>query len=413
MTQRMLQTCFLLAIFLFWVGFNEAGVKTLASKGAKTPGAPDSYRAGEVVVGMVAGGDVQALVARHDMTIKDRIPGTDQWLLATPRTVEETLTRLATETSVLFAGPNNNFRHAEIRQRSQAFIDQRSQAFIDGQSPVDFYGQPSLPRLHLAEAHQISMGSGVRVAVIDTGIDFAHPAFAGRILSPYYDFLDNDPDPQEMLGGAGSGHGTFVAGLVALAAPGAMIMPLRAFGPDGSGNTFDIARAIRYAADNGAQIINMSFGLLGRDAMIEDALSYAYERVYMVAAAGNDNQYAIHFPGARSSKTLSVTSTDHLDLRAPFSNYHRDIHVSAPGVDLFSAYPGKRWARWSGTSFSTALVTGEAALVLRLNPSLGRKDLNEILTNAGVNIDGLNPGFARTLGEVRIDFLSAVRRARE
>jgi subtilisin family serine protease len=248
---------------------------------------------------------------------------------------------------------------------------------------------------------------------LDLGVEqiaFNHPAFAGRILYPNFDFVDNDGNPQEVMGGTGSGHGTFVSGLVALTAPGSLIMPLRAFGPDGSGTSFNLAKAIRFAADNGAQVINMSFGLLDRDKLIEDALEYAYQRVYMVAAAGNDNLNSLHFPAERKSKTLAVTSTDVRDLKAAFSNFNRDVQVSAPGVDLYSAYPGNRWAIWSGTSFSTALVTGEAALVLQLNPNLNRTAMNALMTNSGVNIDALNPAYAEMLGQVRIDFLDAVNR---
>lgn len=372
----------------------------------------DGFRDGEIVVGLLPGADIYAFSARYSLTIKEHLAGTDQYLLnlAPGVAVEDKLAEITGDPNAIFSGPNFNFQHAEVRQRSQAYIDQRSQAYIDGQSPINFFGQPSVLRLHLAEAQQISRGWGVRVAVIDTGIDFNHPLFAGRIAYPNFDFVDNDGYPQEMMGGSGSGHGTFVAGLVALTAPGAVIMPLRAFSSDGSGTSFNIAKAIRFAADNGAQVINMSFGLLDRDALIDDALEYAYQSVYMVAAVGNDNLNSMHFPAVRNSKTLGVTSTDANDIKAAFANYNRDVQVSAPGVDLYSAYPGNRWALWSGTSFSTALVTGEAALLLQLNPNLNRTAMNTIITNSGVNIDALNPAYTRMLGQVRVDYLDAVNR---
>lgn len=162
-------------------------------------------------------------------------------------------------------------------------------------------------------------------------------------------------------------------------------------------------------ADNDAQIINMSFGLLERDKMIEDALSYAYSRVYMVAAAGNDNLDTLHFPADRSSKTLAVTATNAInDIRAPFANFNKDVQVSAPGVNLYSAYPGNRWATWSGTSFSASLVAGEAVLLLQLDPTLNCTAMNSVITTAGVNIDALSPAYAQKLGRVRIDYLDAV-----
>lgn len=372
----------------------------------------DRFRDGEIVVGLIPGADVNAFNARYGTTIREQLAGTDQYLLglAPGVEVEDKLAEIAGDPDVAFSGPNFFFKHAEVRQRSQAYIDQRSQAYIDGQSPVNFFGQPSVLRLRLAEAQRITRGWGVRVAVIDTGVDFNHPLFAGRIAYPNYDFVDNDGNPQEIPGGIGYGHGTFVSGLISLTAPGATIMPLRAFSSDGSGTSFNIAKAIRFATDNGAQVINMSFGLLERDKLIEDALEYAYQRVYMVAAAGNDNLDSLHFPAERKSKTLAVVSTDAADIKAAFSNFNRDAQVAAPGVDIYSAYPGNRWALWSGTSFSTALVTGEAALLLQLNPNLNRTAMNTVITNSGVSIDALNPAYAGKLGRVRIDYLDAVNR---
>ncbi|HMV47747.1 MAG TPA: S8 family serine peptidase, partial [Blastocatellia bacterium] len=260
-------------------------------RSAKVEASGDSFRDGEIIVGLAAGVNISAFNARHNLIFKEQIAGTNQYLLGLPfgATVEDKHAEVAGDTSVVFSGPNFNFKHAEVRQRSQAYVDQRSQAYVDGQSPVNFFGQPSVSRLHVAEAQQITRGWGVRVAVIDTGIDPTHPLLAGRIAYPNFDFVDNDSDPREVAGGLGYGHGTFVSGLISLAAPGAVIMPLRAFGPDGAGSSFNIAKAIRFAADNGAQIINMSFGLLDRDPLIDDAMQYAYQRAYMVAAAGNDN----------------------------------------------------------------------------------------------------------------------------
>ncbi len=370
------------------------------------------FQSGEIIVSFVPGADIYAFNARYGTRIKEKIRGTDQYLLSIPMdvTVIGKLVQITGDPRVLFASPNYKYQHAEVRQRSQAFLDQRSQAFIDRQSPINFYGQPPVLRLHLAEAHLISQGRGVRVAVIDTGIDFNHPLFAGRIMSPNFDFVDNDAYPQEVMGGIGSGHGTFVAGLITLTAPRALIMPLRAFGPDGVGTTFTIAKAIRFAVDNGAQVINMSFGLLDNDALMLNALGYASQRVFMVAAAGNDNNNTLHFPAERKNMTLAVTSTDANDIKAAFANYNRDTKVSAPGVNLYSAYPGGLWATWSGTSFSTALVTGEVALLLYLNPNLDRLAMNTLITNSGVSINSLNPAYIGLLGQVRIDYLDAVIR---
>jgi subtilisin family serine protease len=352
---------------------------------------------------------INRINARHGTFVKERITGTNIYLLGLPPGADlvRVLSQMRSNADLLFAEPNYDLQLPEVRQTSHAFIDQTSHAFIDGQSPVSFYGQQPLANLNLDEAHNFSRGLGVKVAVIDTGLDFTHSLFGSRIGLPVYDFVDNDGMPNDEPNGTGSGHGTFIAGLIRLTAPDAMIMPLRAFGPDGRGTSFNIAKAIRYAADNGANVINMSFGLLEQDKMIRSALDYAYSRAYMVASVGNESQEIIHFPADVISRTLSVTSTTANDIKAPFANYHNDIYASAPGVLLYSAYPGGRWAWWSGTSFSTALVTGESAILLGLNPSLNFGDLSRIITNSGVNIDPLNPAYKRKLGR-RIDYLAAV-----
>ena len=384
-----------------------------AASGSGGSGSNGSFNEGEIIIALKPGVDLNAFNARHGTTVKEVQHGTHQYLVSLPHgvKVQDKLNEITGDGEAAFALPNARFQSAEVRQVSQPYLDQVSQPYLDSALPFNFYGQPSVSRLHLAEAQQLSRGNGVRVAVIDTGLDFNHPLFAGRIAYPYLDFVDNDGSPDDVLGGVGSGHGTFVAGLISLTAPGATIMPLRAFGPDGSGTSFNIAKAIRFAADNGAQIINMSFGMLERDKLIDDALNYASGKVYMIAAAGNDGQNFLHYPAESNGKTLAVTSTDGSDLKAVWANYHREVEVAAPGVDLYSAYPGGRWATWSGTSFSTALVTGEAALVLAVNPGLNRSALTQVLTHSGTNLDALNPNYAHLLGDVRIDFRAAVQLA--
>jgi hypothetical protein len=371
----------------------------------------ESHCPGEVTVRLRHGVELNRINARHGTFVKEQIAGTNIYLLGLPPGADtgECLEQMRENHDLVYVEPNYNFHMPEVRQTSHAFIDQTSHAFIDGQSPASFYGQQPLANLNIEEAHNFSRGLGVKVAVIDTGLDFTHSLFGSRIGLPVYDFVDNDGMPNDEPNGTGSGHGTFIAGLIRLTAPDAMIMPLRAFGPDGRGTSFNIARAIRYAADNGAQVINMSFGLLESDRLIKEALEYAYHRAYLVASAGNDNQDGVHFPAETKNRTLSVTSTLANDIKAPFANFGKEVDVAAPGVSLYSTYPGGRWAWWSGTSFSTALVSGESALLLSLDRNLKPVDLNRIITHSGVNIDHLNHGYSNKLGR-RIDCAAAVNR---
>jgi subtilisin family serine protease len=383
--------------------------------------AVQEYRQHELIVTLKPGANLKDFNARQNTHFLKQIPGTNTYLVGTPADVliNDKMSDVAKDHSLAAASRNYIIKSAEllqishgfVDQISHGFVDQISHGFVDNQSPTNFYGQPATNNLHLAEAHNLATGIGVRVAVIDTGVDLNHPLFAGRLAYPMYDFVDSDGLPQDELGGDGTGHGTFVSGLIALSAPQATIMPLRAFGNDGSGTSFDIASAIHFAADNGARVLNMSFGFTEEDSVVQEALSYALPSTYMVAAAGNDNLNFVHYPAADTSKTLSVTATTNNDLKAPFANFHSTVQVAAPGVSVYSAYPGNQWAWWSGTSFSTPLVSGEVALLLSVRPNLSWANLNMIITSSGVNIDSLNANYAGQLGRVRIDYLSAVNLA--
>lgn len=160
------------------------------------------------------------------------------------------------------------------------------------------------------------------------------------------------------------GHGTMVAGLVRLVAPGAQIMPLRAFDGFGIGDSTDVVRAIYYAVDHGADVINMSFSMDRQSPAVGKALRYARDHgVVVVAAAGNRSSNEQTFP-ASDSRVVGVASSDDDDLLAEFSNFGpNNADLTAPGVALVSSYPGGLYAAGWGTSFSTPLVSGTAALL--------------------------------------------------
>jgi Subtilase family len=153
----------------------------------------------------------------------------------------------------------------------------------------------------------------------------------------------------------------------------------------------------------------MSFGLLDEDKLIESQMTYAKSKnAFLVASAGNANEDRVNYP-AWNDSTLAVASTNsNDDLKAHFSNYGTSVDVSAPGVGIYSAYPGNRWAWWDGTSFSTALVSSEAALLLATNLSLNRDVVRTKIMNNGAALDELNSNYAGKLGRVRVDFRAAL-----
>jgi len=236
---------------------------------------------------------------------------------------------------------------------------------------------------------------------------------AGGFLDQYMTFLNEstasflDPVTASSLDrmSPAHGHGTMVAGILAVMAPDAMIMPLRAFDDKGCGTTYNIAKAVKYAVSHGAQVINMSFGISGQTQTLKKTIGEAVNAgVTVVASAGNGNtavpQYPAAYPGV-----LGVAATNLTDVKASFSNYGSTIFVSAPGSNIVSAYPGGYYAELSGTSFSAPMVAAEAALLRSLKTSGWKNSIA-----AGVdNVDALNPGYIGQLGTGRINLLKALQ----
>src|SRR5215472_886030 len=238
------------------IGFVLLGCIVIRPVGA-SQGPPDTYVVDEISLILASGASIDTVNARYGTTVREQIPGTPYYRLGTPGGTDAFALQaeMAGDSNIVSTNLNFNYQQPELRDMSQAFLDQTSPSFVDGLYPASFFAQPSIQNLNLSQAQTISKGAGITVAVIDTGIDFNHPLFAGRITGAYYDFVDNDSNPTDEPAGPASGHGTFVAGLISLAAPLATIMPIRAFGPDGKGTSFNVAKAIRYAHDNGATVI--------------------------------------------------------------------------------------------------------------------------------------------------------------
>ena len=310
-----------------------------------------------------------------------------------------------------------------------------------------YKNQPALQLIRAQAAQEYSTGRGLIIADINTGVDFGHPALAGH-MGAGYDFVANRPsgvaslnddqstagfldddqstagfldDDQStagflddngirlltsgLFGTTGtSAHGTFCAGLLAAVAPDATIMPLRAFDDDGGTDLFTLAKAIRYARKNGAQVVNMSFGTLTDARVLREAIDYARAgNVVLVASAGNNNTSSPQYPAAYPG-VINVAATDLLDRKASFSNYGSNVFVDAPGAHIMSAVPGGGYGMASGTSFSAPMVAGMAALIR----SLRYNDTASTIAQSTVRIDSRNPKYYGQLGYGRVDLRRAV-----
>ncbi|MGH8936698.1 MAG: S8 family serine peptidase, partial [Acidimicrobiia bacterium] len=246
------------------------------------------------------------------------------------------------------------------------------------------------------EAWNTTVGDpGTVVAVIDSGLDFSHPEFEGQLWEKDdlngWDFVEEDDDPSDE-----DGHGTHLAGTVAAAvngegvagtASGSRLMILRACS-DNKCSVGDVVQAIDFAVDEGASIINISFGGSFPSPPVEDAIEAAGEAgVLVVAAAGNsgtDNDQDPIYPASLEADNLvAVAATNRNDGLASFSNYgETSVDLGAPGVDVLSTFLESGYAWGDGTSFAAPHVSGAAALVRSANPCLNPAEVRQLLTDS-------------------------------
>jgi subtilisin len=218
-------------------------------------------------------------------------------------------------------------------------------------------------------------GAGIKVAVIDTGINYLHEELSS-VFKGGWDFVNNDADPMD-----DNGHGTHCAGIIAAAdnnqivvgvAPQASLYAVKVLNSAGSGSTSTVIAGIQWAVQNGMQVISMSLGASSGTTSLKQACDNAYNQgVILVAASGNDYKSVISYP-ARYSSVIAVGATDSQDVRAIFSNYGTGLELMAPGVSILSTYidvtsnDGRNIdvVYMSGTSMACPHVAGAAALAL-------------------------------------------------
>jgi thermitase len=262
-----------------------------------------------------------------------------------------------------------------------------------------------------SDAWAISRGAGATVAVVDSGVDLAHPDLLARLL-PGYDWVGDDAVPQDL-----HGHGTHVAGTVAASenglgvvgvAPEAAVIPLRVLDASGSGWGSDVAAAFDWAGDRGVRVVNASLGSDGITTAERQAIRDHPGTLY-VAAAGNDGDnvdVTPHYPCAYTeANVLCVGATDSDDELAGFSNYGSNaVDLFAPGVRIASAYPtgfssfldaGDGYEMMNGTSMATPHVAGAAALVAAHHPEFTASQIKAALMDSA----DLQPGLA---GKARV-----------
>lgn len=277
----------------------------------------------------------------------------------------------------------------EIKKDSDVLSVNKAVAYQSLLTPTDtFYPQQwNMENINAEGAWDKSVGTGITIAVIDTGVDYLHPDLDDNVILGY-DWVNNDNDPMD-----DNGHGTHVAGIAAAelngmgvvgTANGAKILAIKVLDSAGSGYDYNVASAIIEAADSGVDIISLSLGG-GYSQVIEDSCNYAYDSGVLIVAAAGNNGGSVLYPAALDT-VIAVSSVNSDNTISSFSSRGLEIELCAPGGGdrlIYSTYPGSGYAWAAGTSMAAPHVSGVAALLKSIHPDWTNVDIrNYMLSTA-------------------------------
>jgi len=365
------------------------------------PSANDrDYLPDEVVIQLAANGADQAarsLAQRFRLTQVDSfdIPGAGtrlyRWRFSGRRTAPQVVRAIEADRSTISVSLNYI-----MRLYGEAPV-------AESTAPLEQY---ALAKMQLPQAHVLAQGGHVLIAIVDGGVDASHPELRG-VIADTFDAVRAGDKPHP--------HGTAVAGAIAAharlkgSAPAARILAAQAFdgGQDRTeGNGHTVAKAIYWATDRGARVINMSFAGM-RDPSIEQSLRYArHKGVILVAAVGNKGPLSPALFPAADADVIAVTATDQNDKVFQAANRGKHIAVAAPGVELFLPGLNGTYQEISGTSFAAAEVSGAIALLVERKPGLTHDEARRILMSTARDLGP--PGYDPHFGAGLVDAYRAV-----
>jgi thermitase len=383
----------------------------------------DGFCNDQAIVQLVPGQDIEAVNNDFDSETITGIAGQPAFLLSLPEGSDE---------RAITAQLNGDQRveWAELNYVDHAPEGRPQRFFLRGDTvpTPGTLDQAYAPRLiGISPSGACGTGAGARVAILDSGYDNSHPYFAdARVVGQWDAFTNQDgagnvddignaeDDDGDGFVDEMTGHGTHVMGIVLQAAPDATVIPIRTLDSDGVGQAFFLARAIHYAMDQNAEVINLSLGSTADTRIVREAILAAIAAdVFVAAAAGNNGGGEPREFPATQDGVFGVAATDRNDRAAEFTSTHASLSLSAPGLEIVSPFAldqppatplGSEYAIWSGTSMATPWVSGAAALLLAEHPSWNARQIAARLTETADPIAGPSAG----MGSGRLDIGAAL-----
>lgn len=397
----------------------------------RSRGYQQRYTSGEILVkfkSTLTDNEVEALLNVYQSRKIKKIPKLNVYKIQIPESysVEEMMYAFDRNPDVEYAEPNY-LVYIAVTPNDTLFQEQY--ALHNTGQAIGVPGSPSgIARADIKapEGWEETKGSAETIiAILDTGIDRLHPDLRNNVISGGRDFVNDDFNATD-----DHGHGSLVAGIAAAetnntegiagVAWNCKLLPVKILDEDGWGDYFDIADGIIWAADNGADVINMSFGgeqpYPNDDRALREALSYAKDAgSVLVAAAGNEDDY-VYYPAAYDEYCIAVAATDYNDERPWWSNPGPEVDVAAPGDRILSCVPTWYWGPGSfpyayaeGTSMAAPHVAGLAALLKDLKPWLSVDEIMDVIRYTAEDVNsGSDPGFDDFIGYGRINLETAL-----
>lgn len=336
---------------------------------------------------------LKALLNNNSASIISTIDDINVHIIKVPKHAEETVAH------ALARSPNIEFAELDLAHELTETIPDD-----------DYYGNAwHLPKIGAPAAWDMSKGTNVTVAVLDSGVDPNHPDLKDKLL-PGFNTVDNSTNTADI-----AGHGTKVAGVIGAAsnngigvasiAWNASLLPVRVSNESsGTAWTSDIAEGVTWAANNGAKVVNASYAVTFRST-VSSAASYLKSKGgLLVVSAGNDGSEVTS--AGDNPNIISVAATASNDSKTSWSTYGNFVDVTAPGSSIWTTVNGGNYGSASGTSFSSPLTAGVIALMMSANPNLTPDELETILESTAVDLG--STGFDKYNGHGRVDAHKAV-----